>query len=66
MKTLKVIIVIVTLVLFYFIMGINKDIDMDDMNAFEAFGRTIFFVLILIGAIAAYKAADKEQRKWEK
>jgi len=65
MKLIKIIIVIGTFALIGIIMG-GHDVDIDDLPAFDAFGRSVFAIIVIIIAIALWKAADKEQQRWKK
>ncbi len=61
MKTVKIIIVIGTLILIGVIMNPVDNPDVPNVTNMDAFGRTIFSLIVVAIGIALWRAADKEQ-----
>ncbi|MBA7563362.1 hypothetical protein ES708_05017 [subsurface metagenome] len=61
MKFLK----IVTLAIMAVILSGIDDKDTSVTAAFKGFGRLLFSMIVAGIGIAAYRAADKEQKRWE-
>jgi hypothetical protein len=64
MKTIKVIIIISTFVLFG-IITIPVDNPEINITEMDAIGRTFISLIVIVIGIALWRAADKEEKRWK-